>query len=75
VADATSGACPTPTDPDPAAAEAMVRARQPHLVTYPDWTRLDQAETARGQSQGRPRVKFCSVEEMLEVLAVGRLGG
>jgi ferredoxin--NADP+ reductase len=75
VADATSGACPTPADPDPAAAEAMVRARQPHLVTYPDWTRLDQAETARGQSQGRPRVKFCSVEEMLEVLAVERLGG
>ena len=30
------------------------------------WRRLDARETARGKAQRRPRVKFCTVEEMLE---------
>ena len=30
------------------------------------WRRLDARETARGKEQRRPRVKFCTVEEMLE---------
>jgi ferredoxin/flavodoxin---NADP+ reductase len=68
-ADWSAGALPRPVDPDPAAAEATVRARQPNAITYPDWCWVDEAETARGKAVGRPRVKFCSVEEMLEALA------
>lgn len=30
------------------------------------WRRLDARETALGQAHGRPRVKFCTVDEMLE---------
>ena len=44
--------------------EALVRERQPQYFSYADWLRLDELEIARGQAQGRPRVKFTSVEEM-----------
>jgi ferredoxin--NADP+ reductase len=55
-------------DPDARAAEGFVRARQPLFISYPDWRRLDEIEVGRGKAQGRPRVKFTSVEEMLAVL-------
>jgi ferredoxin--NADP+ reductase len=71
-ADWAAGALPRPAAPDPAAAEAMVRARRPEAITYPDWCRLDELETSRGKTVGRPRVKFCSVEEMLESLTANR---
>jgi ferredoxin/flavodoxin---NADP+ reductase len=47
---------------------ALVRARQPHVVSYDDWRRLDAIETARGRAAGRPRVKFTRVDEMLAAL-------
>jgi ferredoxin--NADP+ reductase len=76
VADWEAGALPPPAAPAPAAAEATVRARQPSAITYPDWCRVDEVETTRGKAAGRPRVKLCSVEEMLEALAaVERLSG
>jgi len=58
-----------PTSPDPAAIDTLVRARQPSLVTYEDWTRLDALELARGEVAGRPRVKFTSRVEIREALA------
>jgi ferredoxin--NADP+ reductase len=71
VTDAGQGAC----SPAAAAAalgrhavEGMVRERQPRLVTYDDWRRLDRHEVDRGAPSGRPRVKLTSVEEMLRVL-------
>jgi ferredoxin--NADP+ reductase len=54
--------------PQSAAAEALVRERQPQYTTYADWQKLDALELARGQSAGRPRVKFTSVPEMLKAL-------
>jgi ferredoxin--NADP+ reductase len=60
-----------PRSPDPAAIDALVRARQPLLVTYEDWARLDGLELSKGEQTGRPRVKFTSRAEMLEALANG----
>ena len=37
------------------------------IVDVEGWGRLDARETARGKVEGRPRVKFCTVEEMLGV--------
>ncbi|MDH4121465.1 MAG: FAD/NAD(P)-binding protein [Deltaproteobacteria bacterium] len=37
-------------------------------VSYPEWQKLDQEETRRGAAQGRPRMKFTSVKEMLNFL-------
>ena len=61
-----------PREPDPRAAEVLVRARQPLAVTYADWRRLDALECSAGQACGRPRLKFTSIEEMLA--ALGRSG-
>jgi ferredoxin--NADP+ reductase len=66
--DAAAGAVLAPAEPDPEAAAALVRARQPAHVTYADWRRLDELETARGRAQGRPRVKFTRVADMLAAL-------
>src|SRR5712691_4119777 len=57
-----------PDEPDPGAAERLVRARKPGYFSYADWLRLDALEVARGRAAGRPRVKFTSVEEMLAAL-------
>jgi len=45
-------------------ASEMVFARQPATFTYADWQKLDEMESSRGETQGRPRVKFTSVQEM-----------
>ena len=66
--DLAQGAVLQPRHPDAASAEALVRQRRPHYVSYTDWLRLDQLEVARGRAQGRPRVKFIQVEEMLAAL-------
>jgi ferredoxin--NADP+ reductase len=66
--DASKGALLAPGIPDPAAFESMLRARQPELVTFGDWKELDRQEVDRGKPHGRPRVKFCTVEEMLGAL-------
>ncbi|MCY4399629.1 MAG: FAD-dependent oxidoreductase [Gemmatimonadetes bacterium] len=45
---------------------ALLRERGVHWVDNEGWERLDAHETARGKVQGRPRVKLCSIAEMLE---------
>jgi ferredoxin--NADP+ reductase len=61
-------ACEAPTA---AAAEAMVQSRKPGFVSYADWQRLDALEVERAKGTERPRIKFCSVEEMLSALRKG----
>lgn len=46
--------------------EELLRERGARWVDKEGWARLDAHETSRGQAQGRPRVKACSVHEMLE---------
>jgi len=59
-----------PAETDRAAAAALVQARQPLAVTYPDWRRLDALECAAGEACGRPRVKFAAVDEMMTALGL-----
>ena len=44
----------------------LLRERAVRWVDNAGWARLDAHETACGKAQGRPRVKLCTVEEMLE---------
>ncbi len=67
--DARAGRVLPATQATAAAAEALVRSRQPHVVTFADWQRLDALELSRGKEQGRPRVKFTRVDDMLAALA------
>lgn len=52
---------------EPPAIESLLRDKVPDHVTYRGWKAIDRAEVERGKPQGRPRVKFCSIDEMVEV--------
>jgi ferredoxin/flavodoxin---NADP+ reductase len=67
--DLAAGRLPEPLEPDPAAIESTLRAREPNLVTYAGWDRIDRHERGLGESHGRPRVKLTRIEEMLEIAA------
>ena len=66
--DLARGAVAEPARADAAAAEALVRQRQPNFVSYADWLKLDAIEVERGRAQGRPRVKLTRIDEMLAAL-------
>jgi ferredoxin/flavodoxin---NADP+ reductase len=58
-----------PNTPDSASVEALLRSRQPDLVTYAGWEAIDRHERALGEAADRPRVKLTSIEELLRVAA------
>jgi ferredoxin--NADP+ reductase len=66
--DLAAGRVLQPAQPDAASAEKLIRARQPKVFTFADWLKLDALELANGQKQGRPRLKFTSVDEMWAAL-------
>jgi ferredoxin/flavodoxin---NADP+ reductase len=60
--DLRSGVAPRPAVDDPAVIEALLRERQPCLITYDDWIEIAALESARGKANGRPRVKLTEAE-------------
>ncbi len=48
------------------ATEALLAERKPDHVTYSGWEAIDAAEVERGKPVGRPRVKFCRTDELVE---------
>ncbi len=69
VEDLKAGKILSPDQSGSTESEAMIRSRQPDAVTYSDWATIDQAEVAKGEKANRPRVKFTSVRDMLDVLS------
>jgi ferredoxin--NADP+ reductase len=66
-ADLEAGKIPeAPMAADRGATESLLAERKPDHVTYEGWEAIDAAEVAAGEPHGRPRVKFCKVEEMVE---------
>lgn len=55
-------------DTDPASVPRWLTGKGVRFVSFDDWKRLDALELERGKASGRPRVKYCSVEEMLAAL-------
>jgi len=51
---------------------ALMGADGRRVVSYEDWIAIDQAEMSRGTPSGKPREKFTSVEQMLEILGAVR---
>lgn len=49
----------------------ILKERGVRWVDKEGWARLDEYERARGAAEGRPRVKICSLEEMLAVANPG----
>jgi ferredoxin--NADP+ reductase len=68
VEDVKAGRLGAPASPDPASFEALLRERQPRLVTFGDWRALDRLEVERGAPLGRPRVKFTTIRGMLDAI-------
>ncbi len=65
IADLADGKVNQPEHPEPEAVEKLLADRKPEYFSYSDWSKLDDLETAAGEEQGRPRVKFVTIEEML----------
>jgi ferredoxin--NADP+ reductase len=59
------------TDPAarPPALDRLIRSRKPDVVDAAGWHAIDAAETARGDAEGRPRVKFTDVADMVAAAA------
>ncbi len=64
--DLDAGRLLDPADPDRESLELLLAERAPEHVTYAGWEAIDRAEKAAGEPQGRPRVKLCSLEELLD---------
>ena len=69
--DLDSGRLGEPVEPDRASLEELLLERQPGHVTYAGWEAIDRHERDAGEPQGRPRVKLCSFDELLEAAAAG----
>lgn len=63
--DLAQGLTLQPIHPESGAIERLIQEREPNYFSYADWLRLNEIEVAKGKEQGRPRVKFTTVEEML----------
>ena len=66
--DLAQGAVGTPEQPSAAVVDALIRQRQPNVVSYQDWLKLNRLEIENGRAQGRPRIKFTRVEDMLAAI-------
>jgi ferredoxin--NADP+ reductase len=64
--DFDAGRLGVPADPDRDSLEALLAERQPDVVSYAGWEAVDRAEREAGEPHGRPRVKLCSFDELLE---------
>ncbi|MFF0221512.1 FAD-dependent oxidoreductase [Streptomyces sp. NPDC004629] len=63
--DHANGRLHTPESPAPQAVDAFLADRNIRFTTWGGWYRLDAAEKALGESEGRERVKIVEREDML----------
>ncbi|MEU1075832.1 MULTISPECIES: FAD-dependent oxidoreductase [unclassified Streptomyces] len=63
--DHAQGRLRTPSAPEPEAVDAFLAERGVRWTTWEGWHRLDAAEKALGEPQGRERVKIVEREDML----------
>ncbi|MFI7005201.1 FAD-dependent oxidoreductase [Streptomyces sp. NPDC050145] len=64
--DHAEGRLQTPSTPAPEAVEAFLGERGVRYTTWEGWYKLDAAEKALGEPQGRERVKIVERDEMLD---------
>jgi ferredoxin--NADP+ reductase len=66
--DLAAGHVPEPAlAQDQSSIEELLAERSPDtVVSFAGWEAIDAAEKAKGEPLGRPRVKFCRIDEMVE---------
>ena len=67
VEDLAAGRFNEPEDPSIEGAAALVAEREPEAISYQQWQTIDAVEVSKGEAQGRPRVKFTRVADMVSV--------
>ena len=67
VEDLAGGLINQPEDPSVQGAQKLIESRQPEVISYSEWLRIDAEETSRGEAAGRPRVKFTDIAEMVNI--------
>ncbi|MCC6616286.1 MAG: FAD-dependent oxidoreductase [Anaerolineae bacterium] len=70
IEDVAAHGLPDPAQPTRADVENFLDVHNVHYVTYQDWLTLDSMELKNGQAQGRPRLKYSRVNDMLDALAM-----
>ncbi len=70
--DVRTGLLPGHTDRGPRTVEDALGDHGVVFVSYAGWEAIDAVERARGETQGRPRVKLCRWEELLQTAAGAR---
>lgn len=73
VEDIVSGHLLVPEASEPEHISNLINERQPQHFSYEDWLKLNELEILKGEEQGRPRVKYTSIDDMLD--AVKKNGG
>ncbi|MGI9558544.1 MAG: FAD-dependent oxidoreductase [Thermodesulfobacteriota bacterium] len=48
--------------------EALLDERKPDYISYQKWSVVDEKEKKRGEVEGRPRVKYTTIEEIMKAL-------
>ncbi|MEC8299797.1 MAG: FAD-dependent oxidoreductase [Pseudomonadota bacterium] len=67
IEDIGTGKVNIPEDPSIRGVEDLINGIDSAVVTYPEWQNIDRSELQRGEAQGRPRVKYTDVDEMISV--------
>ena len=67
VEDLEAGKLLQPEDTSVDSARTFIESRQGESVSYDEWLNINDVEVTKGEEQGRPRVKFTSVLDMLKV--------
>jgi ferredoxin/flavodoxin---NADP+ reductase len=72
--DLSAGHVPEPAGaPELSSIEELLAERSPDtVVTFAGWEAIDAAEKGKGEPLGRPRVKFCRIDEMLDAARSGQ---
>jgi ferredoxin--NADP+ reductase len=64
--DAAAGRLEPKPDASAAAVDALLAERGIQVVEYDGWMAIDEAERAAGEKSGRPRVKLCTWDDLLD---------
>jgi ferredoxin--NADP+ reductase len=64
--DASAGRLEPKPDASAAAIDALLAERAIRVVEYDGWAAIDEAERAAGEKSGRPRVKLCTWDALLD---------
>jgi len=54
-----------PKYPEISKVEDFLAERKPEFIDYESWLEIDREEINRGKSQGRPRVKYTTIQDLL----------